>query len=370
MTIVLRPYVVFGWLGATLLGVVVARADAPTADTPMTAEEEQAVEAALGQQRDALIARIVADVGVADATRAFVRLQGRRTEVIAGVRRAAAEEARKAEQARDAARLAVAAAQQAEQEKAALAKAAQDVEERAAAARQAYLASLDHQASRHCHLVADPTVRHFDGGQAADWGRITRRVQIQLPPKDALSDGETDTMYEVAGQRERHVVRGHQIGAYLGHPTQPAVGQWLFLCGGPGNHDRTLPPPWNGERLTTFFIEPIAAPPKLAHKRALDPIHIRLNDLFRAIRQVAWKYPPDRRVLASFEVGRAMGDGRFEIAAGDPDVLFVLEVPPQLPRRTLIAPGQFVWVIMGGARFDRALRRLVLVAQDVEARYF
>ena len=130
----------------------------------------------------------------------------------------------------------------------------------------------------------------------------------------------------------------------------------------------SLPQPSDG--LRAFFIEPIAAPPKLAHKRALDPIHIRLNDLFWAIRQVAWKYPPDRRVLASFEVGRAMGDGRFEIAAGDPDVLFVLEVPPQLPRRTLIAPGQFVWVIMGGARFDRALRRLVLVAQDVEARYF
>ena len=37
--------------------------------------------------------------------------------------------------------------------------------------------------------------------------------------------------------------------------------------------------------------------------------------------------------------------------------------------RELLRPGEHAWVIMGQARFDRAQRKLVLVAEDVRARY-
>src|SRR5262249_23458211 len=141
------------------------------------------------------------------------------------------------------------------------------------ATRRAYLESLDHNVGKYCHLSADPHERHFEGGISADWGRLSRKADIELPPPDALHDGKRLTMYEIAGVRERHVVRGDD-----GHKFKAEVGDLIFLCYGPANHDRHLPPPWNQERLSSLLYGGhITAPPRIAAKKQWNPIHIKLK---------------------------------------------------------------------------------------------
>lgn len=319
-------------------------------------------EAALGSERDALIRKIARGEDPQASLRAFLRLAARRDQLLAAAKEAA-ERAQKAEEAgrqREAAeRQRAQDEQRQKQERDALAA---EAARRLEAERAAYLSSIDHSASKYCHLSADPKKRHISGSTSADWGRVLRKQIVRLPAANALADERAVTMYEIAGVRDRHLVRSEKLSA--------EVGDLIFLCGGPGNPDRELPPPWDG-RLTTGYMARLRRPPLLADadKARHDPIHLTLTDLFWAIRDVKWRFPTERTFLASLQVAQELGEGRYEIPAGDREVRFVLEVPRSVPRRELLKPEEWVWVIMSNPRFDRGLKKLVLTAVDIERRY-
>lgn len=319
-------------------------------------------EAALSSERDALIRKIARGDDPQASLRAFLRLAARREQLLT----AAKEAADRAQKAEEAVRQREAAEQQRaqdeqrrQQEREALAA---EAAKRLAAERADYLNSIDHSASKYCHLSADPQKRHVSGGISSDWGRVVRKQIVRLPAANALADERVFTMYEIAGVRDRHLVRNEKLFA--------EVGDLIFLCGGPGNPDRELPPPWDG-RLTTGYMARLRRPPLLADadKARHDPIHITLNNLFWAIRDVKWRFPTERSFLASVMVAQDLGEGRYEIPAGDREVSFVLEVPKTLPRRELLKPEEWVWVIMNNPRFDRNQKKLVLTAVDIERRY-
>ena len=81
-----------------------------------------------------------------------------------------------------------------------------------------------------------------------------------------------------------------------------------------------------------------------------------------------WKYPVEDFVLSVIEVAEDLGGGRYRVDAQQ-GLSWVLEVPPSVARRDLLVPGRSVWVVMGRPRFDRELKKLVLVAEDIEDRY-
>jgi hypothetical protein len=165
--------------------------------------------------------------------------------------------------------------------------------------------------------------------------------------------------------RERHFVRGDEA-----HDFGARVGDLVFLCGGAGNADSHLPPPWNEVPLTSpLYGGRIAEPPRIAKKERWNPIHVTLNDLGWAITDVKWSLPPERTVLANLRIGEKLEEGLFLVPTDGHDAAFALEAPPSLRNRELLKPGEWVWVIMEKPRFDRKLRRLVLTAVDIESRY-
>jgi hypothetical protein len=83
---------------------------------------------------------------------------------------------------------------------------------------------------------------------------------------------------------------------------------------------------------------------------------------------VAWPYPPDAFVLASLPIGPSLGGGRWEIPVENKES-FVIEVPPSLKHQEALVTGHDAWLILGQARFDRTLKKLVLAVVDIEPRY-
>ena len=81
-----------------------------------------------------------------------------------------------------------------------------------------------------------------------------------------------------------------------------------------------------------------------------------------------WKYPEDAYVLCAMTVGKDLGGGHWEMTV-DNRQSFLIEVPPRLPRRDALVTGHNAWLIMGHARFDRTLKKLVLVVEDIEPHY-
>ena len=101
---------------------------------------------------------------------------------------------------------------------------------------------------------------------------------------------------------------------------------------------------------------------------ALTLIHLTGESAFRvAIDRVQWSYPEDRAVLGYIHVLGDLGQGRFEIAAERRS--YVLEVPPGVSHRELVQPGKYLWAIMSTPRFDKAIKKLVLRAEDFEEHY-
>jgi hypothetical protein len=241
-----------------------------------------------------------------------------------------------------------------------------------AAWQEAYRKTVDHDASWRCVLSVDPRrpvqVAGVHGNFPADWGRVVRKETIRLPPKNDLDEGERVTMYEVAGLARRYLIRGEHYGHPYGGPLVADKGDLLLVCDGGTDHDERLPPSWSGDIQRAGYAAPLTAPPRIADKGRWNPIHITNNFFFWAIHDVRWRIPPNIYVLSNIEIVRELGGGRYEIAALQ-DKTWVLEVPPTVKRREILVPGHMVWAIMGGAHFDRELKKLVLVAEDLEERY-
>ena len=270
-------------------------------------------------------------------------------------------------------------------------RAAKEAEEKARLAereaRQAYEKSADSDAGWRCTFSVDPRhpVPSDEGRFRGDWGRVVKKEKATLTPKNALDAGEPATLYEVAGLLRHYFIRGEKFGP--GHPTRDfvaEVGDLVLVCDGDdGHHDNTerygwrgspddpatrVPDYWRGKLQRHGFAVRIAAVPKIAQKGRWNPIHITSSRYFWAIHDVKWKYPEGAFVLSDLTVGQDLGGGRWDIPVEN-KLSFVVEVPPNLPRRDVMQTGHNAWMILGHPRFDRTLRKLVLVAEDLESRY-
>lgn len=249
-----------------------------------------------------------------------------------------------------------------------LARAAQSAEQqqKRQAELEIYQKSLDYEAAWYCRLAVDPKQPRGDGYPSLDFGRVVRKTEVAIagPRDNPLADAAV-TLYEVAGQSERYVVDGSDNPSF-----QAAVGDLVALCRQQQRVRGDLAPPWNTVKLTSSkYSGRIARPPRIVDKAAWNPLHITDNELRNAILWKRWETPPDRLVLALVRVEKDLGDGRYAMLSryfGDP---FILEVPTGLPRRDLLQPGEFLWIILGKPRFDRDRQKLVLTAIDLELRY-
>jgi hypothetical protein len=245
-------------------------------------------------------------------------------------------------------------------------RAAQEAERSAALERrdwqEAHRKSADADASWRCTLSPDPAhpVPSTESRSRGDWGKVVARKEERLPPKNALDAGEVQVVYEVAGQARSYRFRGDRMGRNHG-TFEAAVGDLVLVCA----HERDG---LNGALLNGGFAARIAAPPRIADKRRWNPIHVTTTAFFWAIRKVAWPYPPEAYVLASLPVGKSLGGGRWEIPVENRES-FVVEVPPRLAHQEVLVTGHDAWMILGHARFDAALHKLVLTAADLEPRY-
>lgn len=237
--------------------------------------------------------------------------------------------------------------------------------------------TVDGIVGAHCGLYRDPKNPVQRGGGAdmiGEWGRVVRKEQVRLPPKNAFDDGEQITLYRVEAQRATYTVSSQGPTYLLGRPLTAQVGDLVLLCvmsrhsEGSGSK---FPPDFRDNILSQGFAVRIKEPPRIMQKTQ-NPIHLLGEWRLRsAIDRVEWTLPPEAAILNRVFVQEALpaanGLSRFAIAAERHT--YVLEVPSEVKGRELLKPGEHAWVIMGQARFDRELRKLVLVAQDVEARY-
>jgi hypothetical protein len=227
---------------------------------------------------------------------------------------------------------------------------------------EAHRKSADYDLGWRCTLSVDPKhpVPSTESRYRADWGRVVRRDQSRLPPRTALDEGELVVEYEVAGQARRYRFRGERMGRDH-RAFDAAVGDLVLVCA--GERDGA-----DGELLRSGFAARIAALPRIVDKQRWNPIHVTRTAFFWAIRKVLWPHPPEAFVLASLPLGPSLGGGRWEIPVENKES-FVVEVPPALARKEALVTGHDVWLILGNARFDRALKKLVLTVADIEPRY-
>lgn len=237
--------------------------------------------------------------------------------------------------------------------------------------------TVDGIVGAHCGLYRDPKnpPRHYaSSDMIGDWGRVVRKEQVRLPPKNAFDDGEQITLYRIEAKRATYTVSSQGPSYLLGRPLTAQVGDLVLLCvlsrhsEGSGSK---FPPDFRENILSQGFAVRIKEPPRIAQKTQ-DPVHLLGEWRLRAaIERVEWTLPPEtpvlNRVFVQETLPPANGLQRFSIVAERHT--YVLEVPSQVKGRELLKPGEHAWVIMGQARFDRELRKLVLVAQDIDARY-
>lgn len=233
---------------------------------------------------------------------------------------------------------------------------------------QAYTKSLDYLAAHYCRFAVDPRAPRSDRYLSADWGKVQKKTAIALPTEKQehiLSDTTTAAVYEIAGLREHYFV-------YVDTDDElhAAVADLVFLCVQEQRVRKDLPAPWDTVKFTSAkYSGRIAEPPRIAEKAQWNPVHIVDQDLRDAIMYRRWNPPPQRYVLALLKVGKPLGNGRYTMYSHYWQDEFLLDVPATIPRRELLAPEEFVWVIMGSPRFDSETKKLVLVAADLELRY-
>ena len=236
--------------------------------------------------------------------------------------------------------------------------------------REAYKQTADHEAGWRCTLSPDPRdpIPSDEGRLRADWGRVVRKETVRLAPKNALDEGERWPLIEVDGRGRRYVLHADRFALPDRTPLRAEVGDLLLVCDGGSAPERRLPPAWQTAPLTRGgFAARIAAPPLIEKKARFRPAHITSTKFFWAIKDVRWRYE-GRHVLANIEIGKDLGGGRYEIESLQ-GLSWILEVPAGLAHWQVLVPGRSAWVILGQHRFDAALRKLVLVAEDLEERY-
>ena len=237
--------------------------------------------------------------------------------------------------------------------------------------RDAYRRTADHEVSSRCVLAADPAhpPPNDASGLKADWGKVVRKESVRTVPKNALDEGDPVTLYEVAGVRKSYFLWAEHFGPKRDTPFTAERGDLVLVCAGGTARNRRLPAPWSDVEVQEYgFATRLAAPPLITKKKKWDPIHITENRFFWAVHDVKWKYPPDGFVLSHLEILEDLGGGRWRIATLN-KLDWVMEVPPALAHKELLVPGHTVWAILGQPRFDTTLRKLVLVAEDLEDRY-
>jgi hypothetical protein len=237
---------------------------------------------------------------------------------------------------------------------------------------EAWHKSADYEVSWRCTLSPDPAnpIPSDEGRYKGDWGRVVRKESLRMTPKNELDEGEPVTIYEIAGLKQHYFVHGEKIGFRRDQPFTAQKGDLVVLCADGANPDRRLPPPWSNEKINSGFAFKATAPPLIAKKKKWNPIHITSSRFYWAVHDVKWKYPDEAFILSVIEIGEDLGGGRYKIEVDKQRGMdWVLEVPPHLAHKELLIPGHYVWAIMGHHRFDKTLKKLVLVAEDLEDRY-
>lgn len=249
-------------------------------------------------------------------------------------------------------------------------KAAQAAEQAAHEAHRSYLDSVDNQFEFRCTVAADPKVPLAGTGLHLDWGRVVRVHSVKHPPSSALVEERTTRLYEVAGVARHYFIEPQRFRLARSKPLEATVGDWLVLCHGQIMlTDAALPARWTKKIEGDGFAIRANQPPKVALKQRWNPIHIRSSAYVEAIRNVKWNYPPGAHVLSNLQIGRHLGQGSWDVPLTD-ELSMILEVPSGVRPRSALAEGHHFWFILGQPRFDLKRKKLVLVVQDVEARYF
>jgi hypothetical protein len=324
-------------------------------------------------ERDQLIERIARGEATAESVARFARLYRERTQ---GEER---EKARAAD--------------------------ARAVEEARHARREAYRDSADRDVAEYCGLSVDPRKPVISpSDRRSDWGPVTDKRVVTLRAKNPFAGGadETVTYYTIAGKAQTHLLRGEPHDGWVGRKLQAEKGDLVLVCwNDPPTHKPTV---WRTldefrayvqeriddarqadrargipedivarERVGAWAMK-IVAPPRIANKARWNPVHINDWQLYPAITNATWPKLPSPYVLLALEIDSAAADGRWLVKVHDPLLRdssheFLVEVPAGMPHAELLAPEAHVWAILGRPRFDVALRRLVLVAEDFESSY-
>ena len=321
-----------GWRGLRIgLAVLLcARASVAAAATPATPE--------LDAERDVLIDKIARGVEVEASVKRFAAIIEERDRKVATSK--AARDKLQAEQS----------------------------ERRAFA--ETYRKTADYEVSWRCTLSVDPAhpTPSDERRWPVDWGKVTKKESVRLPPKNDLDEGELVTLYEIAGQARTYRIVASTAPTRRETPLQADRGDLVLVCDAGTEHKSRLPAPYADLPVDRpGYAARIAAPPAIVSKGKWRPRHITGSRFYWAVRDVKWKYPPEEFVLANIEIGEDLGQGRYRIDSQNVD--WVMEVPPGIKNRHLLVRGRPVWAILGQARFDKALRKLVLVAEDLEERY-
>ena len=239
------------------------------------------------------------------------------------------------------------------------------------ARRKAYEHGADWDVAWRCTLSPDPAhpVPSTEGRFKGDWGKVTRKEQVRLAPKNELDEGELITMIEIAGIKQPYTFRldhaSHDRKAVL----EAAVGDLMLVCSSGEHEDHKLPPGWG--KVNSGFAVKIAGPPRIAKKAKWNPIHVTGAALFWAVKDVKWKYPPGAFILFNAEIGEDLGGGKFRIPIheGAKDLSWIMQLAPNVKPPVPMLPGQRVWAILGNPRFDKSVGTLVLTAEDLEEHY-
>lgn len=251
---------------------------------------------------------------------------------------------------------------------------AEQQKNQAAAQRQ----GLDFVVGERCLLSADP--KNPPHGRSsfmnADWGRVIEKKPAKLPARGPFDDPEEIILYRVAGLYKTYVISSKGPALWYEKPFDAQLGNLVLVCwvsiSSEGSGSK-YPPEFRDNILTQGFAAPIKEPPLIVKKADRNPLHLLgTSDFQLALRTGRWHLPDGVPVLSHVLVREDLGDSpsghRYSMIIDDHDD-FVLEVPPGVKNENLLKPFHYAWVIMGQPRFDKQLRRLVLVAYDIEQRY-
>lgn len=235
--------------------------------------------------------------------------------------------------------------------------------------RRAYEDTADYDVSWRCTLSPDPAhpIPSQEGRFRGDWGPVVRKQAVRYAPKNELDEGEPAVLYEIRGQKQTYVVRGEHHGWGNRHDFVAEKGDLVLVCDSGDHMEQRLPVGW-GNKLTGGFAVRLAETPRIAKKARWQPIHITSSALFWVVHDVKWKWPDDAFLLYNLEIEEDLGQGRYKIAA-EQNKEWIMEVPPSVRVPVKLQPGQRVWAILGHHRFDKQLKMLVLVAEDLEEHY-